>query len=113
MASRQTSLVTGNYSWSTLASQLQDPALLNHLQTSSTDSQPNILLLLHPILIFTFNLFLTTFKILMQACIKIRGSYEVLMAVNVRLTECCEVTLQMEVGGPSELSTRTYTAFVP
>jgi len=49
----------------------------------------------------------------MQACIKIRGSYEVLMAVNVRLTECCEVTLQMEVGGPSELSTRTYTAFVP
>jgi hypothetical protein len=34
------------------------------------------------------------------------------MAVNVRLAECDEVTLQMEAGGPSEMSADTNTVLV-
>jgi len=54
----------------------------------------------------------STFIILMKACNKIRVGFGVLMAVKVRLAECGEVTLHMEVRGPSELPAGTYTVFV-
>ena len=40
------------------------------------------------------------------------SGFKGLLAVNVRLAEGGEVTLQMAAGGPSEISADTYTALV-